>query len=153
MAKRSRSTTPAGVIAEAVEAAAVDFAVDAGVEEEDMVDAHSVVEVAVDTTVAEEVAVEVAVSVAVVDAAAEVVEVEDAEAATTVTKMATLLENVLRDVTMEATTTVIRHKKNLLGILMTKNNQKKSRKKPSLNHLEIFLSIQDCLVQYTYNYH
>ena len=69
-----------------------------------------------------------AVSVAVVDAAAEVVEVEDAEAATTVTKMATLLENVLRDVTMEATTTVIRHKKNLLGILMTKNNQKKIKK-------------------------
>merc|ERR1711988_1430086 len=98
-------------------------------------------------------AVEVAVSAAVVDAAAEVVEVEDAEAATTVTKMATLLENVLRDVTMEATTTVIRHEKKSSRDSNDQKQQKKIKKKPSLNHLEVFLSIQDCLVQYTYNYH
>ena len=99
------------------------------------------------------VAVEVAVSAAVVDAVAEVVEVEDAEAATTVTKMATLLENVLRDVTMEATTTVIRHEKKSSRDSNDQKQPKKIKKKPSLNHLEVFLSIQDCLMQYTYNYH
>merc|ERR1711874_537513 len=72
--------------------------------------AHSAVEVAaVDTMaaseVAEEVAVEVAVSADVVDAVAVVA---DAAAATTVTKMATLLANALRDVAMEVTTTAIR---------------------------------------------
>merc|ERR1711988_1380909 len=74
-------------------------------------------------------AVEVAVSAAVVDAAAEVVEVVDAEAATTVTKMATLLENVLRDVTMEATTTVIRHEKKSSRDSIDQKQPKKSRKK------------------------
>merc|ERR1739838_666994 len=101
-AKRSRSTTPVGVTAVAEEVVAVDSVVDAEVETADLVVAHSAVEVAaVDMMVASEVAVEVAVMAVVVDA--EVVGVVDAEAATTVTKMAILLAN-----------------KNLLGILMTK---------------------------------
>lgn len=74
-------------------------------------------------------AVEVAVTAVVVDAAAEVVGVVDAEAATTVTKMAILLANVLREdnkvEVAEVTTTAIRQEnKNLLGILMTKKNEK-----------------------------
>ena len=67
----------------------------------------------------------------VVDAAAtaEVVGVVDAEAATTVTKMAILLANVLREdnkvEVAEVTTTAIRQENNnLLGILMTKKNEK-----------------------------
>ena len=86
-------------------------------------------------------AVEVAVTAVVVDAAAtaEVVGVVDAEAATTVTKMAILLANVLREdnkvEVAEVTTTAIRQEnKTLLGILMTKKNEK--WKKPSMNRLE-----------------
>ena len=59
-AKRSRSTTPVGVTAAAVEVVAVDSVVDEEVEAVDTEDAHSAVEeAAVDTMAASEVAEEV----------------------------------------------------------------------------------------------
>jgi hypothetical protein len=55
--------------------------------------------------------------------------VVDAEAATTVTKMAILLANVLREdnkveVAEDTTTAIRQENNNLLGILMTKKNEK-----------------------------
>jgi hypothetical protein len=91
------------------------------------------------------VAVEVAVSAAVVDAAAEVVEVEDVEVATTVTKMATLLENVLRDVTMEVTITAIRHENKSTRDSNHQKQPEKSRKKTK-HESPRFLSCQSRIV-------
>jgi len=128
MAKRLRLTTPMAVVTAVEEVAAVDLEADllvvgAAAEdsvedaEEEVMDLTEVSEVAeeVAEAVTEEVDVEasevvierVAVEVVVLVAAVEVVEAV-AAVATTVTKMATLLENVLRGVMTVATTTVIR---------------------------------------------
>jgi len=154
MAKRSRSTTPVEVTAAAVEeVVAVDSVVDEEVEAVDTVVAHSAVEVAaVDTMAASEAAVvEVAVSADVVDAAAAVA---DVAAATTVTKMATLLANALRDAAMEVTTTAIRQDNKSTR---DSNDQKMKEKKTKHESPRSFpvkpTFILVCLMQYLYNYH
>jgi len=122
MAKRLRLTTPMAVVTVVEEVAAVDLeaallvvgaAEEDSVEdaEEEAMDLMEVSEVAeeVDVVASEVVIERVAVEVVVLVAVVEVVEaVAAAHSATTVTKMATLLENALRGVMMVATTTVIR---------------------------------------------
>jgi len=92
----------------------------------------AVEEAAVDTMAASEVAEEVAVEEVAVSA--------DVAAATTVTKMATLLANALRDAAMEVTTTAIRQDNKSTR---DSNDQKMKEKKPSMNRLEVFLSNQN----------
>ena len=98
MVKKLRLTTPAGVIAEAVEVA-VDSA-EAAVVVVSVEDAVDTIAMAVLDTVEAAVAVSGAAEVAVVSAA-DAVEAEDVEGATTVIRMATLRANAQRDVTME----------------------------------------------------